>query len=320
MQANRNGGSRQVGGSRLRQRSHVPHAVQQGKGALELRQGVPRVRRFHHSVQARRVEHRGRVGPRRLDAHPVEGGDEALESGEAAERGQHVAQTAGFHVGEPSLGEEEGRHAGGGPRGLPEHPLGEPGRLDGIAAGGALDIPAGVLRQFNAVERLVPEVLPRGSRGLPGIIGPRLRQEDRGVGESPGPRSARGEHQVRGDHVVEPREGPALVPVFQPDAEGEALLWCVERSDGVVQERERAVVVAEEGLEELARPVDGLLNQPLPEDGRRAPAGRPDPAVHDDETAPVHGEGAGVAFVEVPEQFGIPGEELHRLGVMESRP
>ena len=313
VQANRGGRCGQVGGSLLGQRSSVPHAVQQGKGALELRHCVPRVHRFHHPVQTRRVEHRSRVGPRRLDAHPVERGHQTLEEGEAAESDQHMAKIAGFHVGEPPLGEKEGRHSGGGPGRLPEHPLGEPGRLDGIAAGGALDIPAGVLRQFDAVERLLPEVLPRGTRGLPGIIGPRLREEDRWVGESPGPRSAWGEHQVRGNDVVEAREGPPLVPVFQTHAEREPLLRRVERSDGVVQERERAVVVAEDRLEELARPVDGLLHQPLPQDGRRAPAGRPDPAVHDDETAAVHGEGAGVAFVEIPEQVEIPGEELHRL-------
>ena len=145
VQPQRNGGRSEFRGCRRRQRLRVPDAVQQRHDPLELGQRVPRVLRVADPVQAIGMPHRLRVGPRRLDAHPVQGGDQAPEDGEAAERGQDVSKVRTRNVGEPALGEEDGSRPGRRPLRVPEGALDEPGGVHGIAPGGALDVSGRIL-------------------------------------------------------------------------------------------------------------------------------------------------------------------------------
>ena len=116
----------------------------------------------------------------------------------------------------------------------------------------------------------------------------------------------------RGD-VVEPPEVRALAPLRLPQAERETLARRVEGSEGVVEEPERAVVVAEDPLEEVARLVEGLPDHPAPERLRVGTARRRDPAVLDDQTAAVGGDPHGVTPVELPQELRVLDQELHGL-------
>ena len=309
VEADRRRGCHQVGGGRRRQRSHPAHTVQQRNNPLELRHRIAGAVGIAHSVQARRVAYGRCVRPRRFDTHPVEGGHQAPEEREAAEGDQDVPEIGALEVGKAALGEEEGRRAGGDPIGIVEDVLDKPGSVDGFAPLDVADLPRGILWQFDIRERVLPQVGPDGPQGAAGLVGRNLREQHRWFLKPSGPGSFGGKLDVRRGDAVEALEIRALLPIGQPEAERKPLARLVEVGDGVVQEAQDAVVLTEDRLEEIVRFVGRFPDHPLPQRRRPSAARHRDPAVFDDETAPIGGDSHGVAFIQLPEQLRVRGQE-----------